>query len=872
MTFGVDYDDQHLIILNQGPCADFELKDTAWPGAGSGTALTWSISKNVHLVELYWFACYATDTPSTTLRITAHPTQGGYFADGATPAVLDPVSDYGWFGFGEPGGLPCPGNGLGNGGSGDGPQGGEQTQDSEAANTALPLPSITLKLDRKALAWDPENGSPSNIAAASYLIDETRADLEFSGAKSIAKSVPTRSWQDTLGLDRYGKPVRIPDMSRYYTLAFATHEEASAALDLVRSASGVIVASQDMADPVANPDDPMLMGLPPWPDTDVQWYLRNRGLRGLSDPTDLNPPWDWWNVSVSSVPPVGIAHMDVGIAPHEDLNANLIPLTPVQRESLSVHPEEEWCGPHGTEMAGIAAARTANSIGMASVCQRCRILDIEVAQDFDTTITCAKHNANNVNGSEVDNTLAYALDTFTDQLGVVLYEFAVVGQWPAPRFASMFFDAHKRGIVVVAPAGDVKRNTPTVSSVASLPFVVGVGGFTERGRFWGADTVCVPDSIFGTKGSPAGYGTVDISGPACGGSNTTHAAATLQNLYDWTSLQTSGAGAAVAGAVAWAQMMVRYLNVDYYGLTADDYAGLITNAAVEYKEDPVALYGCSSCTRADFGSGMLSLSLLETLLLRIVTDEFHVVTFAYGDPGTSFVPVGEIMQTQSMFGPWYRLWEFRSPPLYVHRHDFSGTWARVAWPVHFRSGFGGPETIAPYFAGPRDNSQSSRSGRGDGGQMDDFVDTDVTSCYLSWWRDTGYTTLSAHAVEVVHPDGSHIGWLRPPEQLVMSAVYFGNVSPAAVDSRQLTESPRLRVENDVAEARIKWVGQIQNELRVAIFDAGGREVWRGSVPAGESVVRWPHVTSAGTRSASGCYFVKAARGKAEAHRTIVVVR
>ena len=61
------------------------------------------------LVLVYTLAAveyYGTDA---SLDLIGHPTGGGWFADDAVPANLDPIADYGRMGFNSnPGYLPCP--------------------------------------------------------------------------------------------------------------------------------------------------------------------------------------------------------------------------------------------------------------------------------------------------------------------------------------------------------------------------------------------------------------------------------------------------------------------------------------------------------------------------------------------------------------------------------------------------------------------------------------------------------------------------------------------------------------------------------------------------------------------------------------------
>lgn len=108
VTFGIDYDPS-IVLLERRSCGDFELADSNWPASGTGTALTWNVPQTDPLQVVYLFAGYNYVSPQPALfRLTAHPIQGGNFADDHTPPTLDPIAAYGALGFDRAGELPCP--------------------------------------------------------------------------------------------------------------------------------------------------------------------------------------------------------------------------------------------------------------------------------------------------------------------------------------------------------------------------------------------------------------------------------------------------------------------------------------------------------------------------------------------------------------------------------------------------------------------------------------------------------------------------------------------------------------------------------------------------------------------------------------------
>lgn len=110
ITFGLRHENTGFSLSEWGHCGDFELSDTTWPDNFGGTAVTWGSAQTSQIVEVYWFGLYtyATYDPGT-LRLDTNPVQGGNFADDSTPAVVDPIADFGSFGFaGAAGELTCP--------------------------------------------------------------------------------------------------------------------------------------------------------------------------------------------------------------------------------------------------------------------------------------------------------------------------------------------------------------------------------------------------------------------------------------------------------------------------------------------------------------------------------------------------------------------------------------------------------------------------------------------------------------------------------------------------------------------------------------------------------------------------------------------
>ena len=107
IVFGIDYGPT-LAVDAWRMCGDFELAEDDWPSPGSGNAVVWFETQTDPLVEVGWLAPYSADGSPGRIELIPHPTQGAYFADDSTPALLDPIAGLGSLGFYTEGSLACP--------------------------------------------------------------------------------------------------------------------------------------------------------------------------------------------------------------------------------------------------------------------------------------------------------------------------------------------------------------------------------------------------------------------------------------------------------------------------------------------------------------------------------------------------------------------------------------------------------------------------------------------------------------------------------------------------------------------------------------------------------------------------------------------
>lgn len=897
--FGLDYD-ANFSVTASGSCGDFTVPDAAWPESGSGTALSWTQSQTAMVVEAYWLAGYA--YAATVVELTPHPSHGAWFADDSVPSLLDPIAELGAFGIGVAGLAPCPGtqeDGPMGGGSEDGPTGGDSDEgeqddpfppeddsgplgdgdvpedpgdsgDEPAPSiTGTPLDRVTISVPPDALLYETTSSAAFAPAEADFLVPALRTELAAAGVVTVEKAVPWRTSADTLALDRWGRTVRIPDVSRYFVLELGDAATATTAEASLRQSSRISTAFQDYAYPVANPypDDPEFQA-----SGDPQWYLNNTGARGTAG-ADLNiygGYWPWEIVPGGKTFRIGL--IDVGVIDeHEDLTIHP-PAGSPHREYLSAHPDHEPCGNHGTAVAGVAAARTNNAKGVAGVCSTCEVLDLEMCGDLGA---CLADTCSSVTFDE--DVFAYALDHYGDPgFDVLLYE-AGGGRYLTPIQQNLLYDAYARGIVTFAPAANGKVDLPNgFPALAGFPIVVGVGGFTIEGGFWGADACASPGED--GDGSALGSGAVDIAGPACSGefgAPTTNF--TGSDVYRWTRMMNSGATAAVAGAATLAQTIQENLRAGWGELSAGEYAAAVVNAARPFvdMEDLPASYGCG--TIEDFGHGILDVNLLVdlTLLMGGHPQRMYTHVVRHGDEGAIFEAVSPPLPSS---GPqkWYRLWRLSQTSFVPITGWGESAVQYIAWPNHTESHDGVVTTTPLWHQSTQYEDYPSRQG-----WMNHMAQAGLTACELSIPEPrTGQVTLTGYNIELLKDDGvTHLAWMFEPESLVMSYSYYTELAPAELAEPRTTDDPPLTliVENSPGRGpmRFRSHGTFGPEVTIEVFDAAGRLVWSqpwSEIATSDGVALWPSEDRSGRPLPSGLYWGRLRSPYSSSTNKIVLVR
>jgi len=260
--------------------------------------------------------------------------------------------------------------------------------------------------------------------------------------------------------------LRVTAASPLDALAMANlYQESGSVLysapNFVRLSSQDIEPSQEKLNPIGplyTPNDYYYYG-------GDQWYLNNTQQYGtwMTLDADIDAP-EAWNITKGSSDIV-IAIVDEGVdLAHVDLAGNMV--SGYDATGLGSAGAPAGDGAHGTAVAGIAAAVSNNTIGIAGVCQLCKIMPIRIAYsdtegDWVTTDVW------------ISEAIAWAYTHGADVLN---------NSWGGGSASTLINTAINNavtlgrgglGSVVVAAAGN--NNTATVIYPASQSNVIAVG-------------------------------------------------------------------------------------------------------------------------------------------------------------------------------------------------------------------------------------------------------------------------------------------------------------------------------------------------------------------------------------------------------------
>jgi len=674
-----------------------------------------------------------------------------------------------------------------------------------------------------------------------------------------------------------GGPTRaVPDLGRFLHATFDSPEAASRAIPLLRRQPGIRLAqllperiAVDVAGLEEWIDDPYFRawwGLP----EDPQWCLYNQGKRagagGCGDAVagcDLRIRSVWDELSAANDPPgaamagaspgdpsVVLGFLDVGIwDAHPDLNV----LQGFSRDPrVNLCPPHDWCGDHGTKMAGLAAARTNNALGIAGVAGGCSILDLAVPACPCATCDLPQEACGYISASwytRLPGILTVPLGSTEEgrprTLVALNASFGVTDYAPLEEFEAVDL-CRRAGILVVASSGDRSTQAPVPVQPANLPFVLGVGGSTWEDRFWDAAFSCYG----GVSGATVGPGNIQVSAPACGTMLTTlnfdHPLG--GGPYAETSGQCSAAAALTTGTVGLLQSFALNASPLRRLLTPDEVMGLIGATTRPYSADPTEGATCppSLCPLEDYGSGIVSVENAVFVLRH--ADRWQERFFAATNGWeVEFVPPEFTDEHGRLYREYRVSMSFSIPPRPDALEAPADLPRIVAWPIRDRS-----TTLCAYGPWP---------------DRFEYAATSVPDCSLRLDRETGEATLSgANFVEVV--DGREIP-LVPWSEIRMGvgfwavgeAVGAGDAGVGPGADLPPGGSLFLQAAPNPARGEVRILLRLpaRTALRLEVVDAAGRvrrRIPKAGMGPGHAMLRWDGRDTQGRSVPTGVYWLR----------------
>lgn len=258
----------------------------------------------------------------------------------------------------------------------------------------------------------------------------------------------------------YGVPIGDPDLfsstglDRWYVLLLAeTGKERVVSLTRdLRQLSAVETVEVVAVDELSGiPNDSLF---------DLQWHHHNTGQTGGTDDADMDSP-EAWDIGTGN--PTGIVGLlDSGVEDdHEDLVGGIV-------AGYNFADDNEDTGDdngHGTNNAGLVAARGNNSIGVAGICYDCMYMPLKVVgADLMTDLEVAV------------NAIRWGADSGADAIGSMSgYSYA---------YSQALVDAVEyamgRGALILSVNGN--RTTAQQMALSSIPAVVAVGATDHEDR------------------------------------------------------------------------------------------------------------------------------------------------------------------------------------------------------------------------------------------------------------------------------------------------------------------------------------------------------------------------------------------------------
>jgi len=753
---------------------------------------------------------------------------------------------------------------------------------------------VSLLLDPGALTL-PAGGPVPLAGIGESILAGVLADL---GAVSIEKSFPRSEPGRAEGRDLNGLPVALVDLSGFHRLTFPSARAAAEAVVLLRAVEGVRHAEvlSTSGAPLQEPDDPYFDHWDGWLPDDAQWHLQNDGLGGEGICGEAAYGFDlglrdlsyWLEAAGSADVTIGI--VDVGIfddcegcpslgpgclSGHPDLR--VINPSLADPSLYSRYPDIDFCGDHGTKMAGFAAALTDNGTGVAGVCPDCSLLDIAVpacpaglcqeSQGLEDCIDDGEPSCAFVSPNWhvwVQNAVSEPLPT---TLAVLNCSFGLAEHASLERMA-VLWNAYLQGTVTAAASGGTPDPYPDSMFPADAPFVVGVGGYNYRGQFWETETGCdfVPSSV--PKSNAVGWRNITVCAPNSPPMVSTHPWIREDPHGDYYTFAgaTSASAAAVSGGIGLIQAVAKETLGRY--LDADDVSGVLEATALPFAEDPwdPETYEplCSSCDPEWYGKGRADLA--GAVAAAVSPERWDEMVLASADLLVTHV---RDFQIPGDGRTWAEL-EAAAEPAF----GIAGRAPRIGWVRK-----AGSNTYASYRQGMPDIDPGDRDAL-----ILQMAELGIHDAYMTRIDETGVARVTGYLYGHYDGDGALVFEgpngvaLTPAQDVEIRVVNYMTESVGADrEGEPFPEGIRLKgPANPVAgPCRAEFSSPPAGRLRASVRDVSGREVRRlfdGRHPGGAGWIVWDGLAESGVPASSGVYWIAVAGGGASASAKVILVR
>jgi hypothetical protein len=285
---------------------------------------------------------------------------------------------------------------------------------------------------------------------------------------------------------------------------------------------------------------------------------------GLTPPAEVVPNDVWWASESSQVqthankawditsgsPSVKVAVLDSGVdLSQPDLSGNLLP----GRDFYNNDSDPSDDNGHGTAVAGVAAARSDNGIGIASYCGSCSIIPVKIT---------------GADGYASWAAMAAGLTWATDQ-GARVINLSFSGSSGSTTVRDAIAYAHSHGAVVTVAAGNSSSSSQTYPAAypgaLAIAAADGYDGLASYSNYGSWVQLAAPGCNYATKRSA----TTPLFSSFCGTSSAAPAAAGLAALaFSYSPSATNGQVEQALEASAVPNSFTRYGRIDAWGTLA----------------------------------------------------------------------------------------------------------------------------------------------------------------------------------------------------------------------------------------------------------------------------------------------------------------